>query len=304
MMNPEFTVIIPTNRPAAVLAPCLTALASQSLGVERFEVIVVNDGSLHDLEPLAEHMRGSLGLNVRIENVAQNGPGNARNHGAKLANAPALAFTDDDCVPDTRWLEGFARALPQRPTSLLGGPVINLLPNRAGSEASQVLIEFLYHYYNRDQEDARFFTSNNMAVARQTFHGHGGFNADFALNAGEDRDLCARWREQGGRLAFVPTALIGHAHDLSLTRFWRQHFRYGAGAAGYWLARRQARLRVEPLWFYLSLVFYPFKVLTPLRALRASVLLCVAQLANAGGFMAAVRQLRKASKHVAPSPLP
>jgi len=302
-MSPEFTVIIPTNRAAEILAPCLQALACQTLGPERFEVIVVNDGALHDLGPLAEQIRTTKQLRLRIENIPQGGPGAARNHGARLANAPALAFTDDDCRPEPGWLEAFARELPRQPTALLGGPVENLLPHRPGSEASQVLIDFLYHYYNADSQNARFFTSNNMAATRESFLGHGGFNAEFALNAGEDRDLCARWREQGGQLVFTAAARIGHAHDLSLPKFWRQHFRYGHGAAGYWLARRQPRLQVEPLWFYLSLVFYPFKVLTPLRALRASVLLGAAQLANALGFMAAVRQLRKTSARPAPSPL-
>jgi GT2 family glycosyltransferase len=285
------------------LAPCLDALACQTLGVDRFEVIVVNDGSFHDLEPLAEKIRGAKQLRLRIENIAQGGPGAARNHGARLAKAPALAFTDDDCVPEPDWLEALARELPRSPAALLGGPVGNLLPNRPGSEASQVLIDFLYHYYNADFEDARFFTSNNMATSREIFLRHGGFNAEFHLNAGEDRDLCARWREHGGKLVFVASARIGHAHDLSLARFWRQHLRYGHGAAGYWLARRQPALRVEPAGFYLKLLAYPFQALSPMRALRASLLLAVAQLANALGFIAALRQLdRAAAQKLLPPP--
>jgi GT2 family glycosyltransferase len=291
MTSPEFSVIIPTNRRPAILEPCLAALARQTFARARFEVIVVNDGAHHDLEPLADQMRRSCQLDVTIANVPQGGPGAARNHGAQLAKAPHLAFTDDDCIPEPGWLEAFARELPLRPTSLLGGPVTNLLPNRAGSEASQVLVEFLYAYYNADPENARFFTSNNMATTRATFLEHGGFDAGFQLNAGEDRDLCARWREQGGRLVFVGDARIGHAHDLSFAKFLNQHYRYGRGAAAYWQARSHATLRVEPARFYLRLLTYPFHQHPPLRALRASALLGVSQLANTLGFLLAAGRI-------------
>ena len=289
MSSPGITVIIPTNRPPRILEPCLRALNAQSVNDVSFEVLVVNDGATHDLTPLADSMR-ARGLTIRVLDIPRRGPGPARNAGAAAAGGDVLVFTDDDCVPEPGWLAAFAASSQQHPNALLGGKVVNLLPHRLASEASQVLVEFLYAYYNRDPLDARFFTSNNMAARRDVFLGHGGFDETFTLNAGEDRDLCARWREQGGRLVFVPDARIGHAHDLNARRFWEQHYRYGKGAASYWEGRRRstgARLQVEPAAFYRDLLLYPLRHRTLPGAVASASLIGLAQVANALGFFVA-----------------
>lgn len=292
-MKTDISVIIPTNRSPEVLAPCLMALASQSMALERFEVLVVNDGATHDLSSLVARST-ARGLRLRVFDVPQGGPGPARNRGAREAVGDLLVFTDDDCVPEPEWLEAYAAAAPRAPGALLGGSVFNLLPHRAGSEASQVLVDFLYAHYNRDPSDARFFTSNNIAAGREVFLGHGGFDPSFVLSAGEDRDLCARWREGGGRLVYVPEARTGHAHNLSVTRFWKQHFRYGKGAATYWRARRQqqqAGLTVEPPRFYWDLMRYPLQHRRFPGSIVSLFLIGLSQLANALGFFVAARQV-------------
>ena len=292
-MKTEISVIIPTNRSPDVLAPCLMALASQSMALDRFEVLVVNDGAMHDLSSLVSRAT-ERGLRLRVLDVPHGGPGPARNHGAKEAVGELLVFTDDDCVPEPGWLEAYASATTSEPGSLLGGSVFNLLPHRAGSEASQVLVDFLYAHYNREPRDARFFTSNNIAARRDVFLGNGGFDPSFVLNAGEDRDLCARWRERGGRLVYVPEARLGHAHDLTVTRFWKQHFRYGKGAATYWQARRrqdQAGLTVEPPRFYWDLLRYPLQHRRFPGSIVSLMLIGLSQFANALGFFVAARQV-------------
>ena len=297
-MRPDVSVIIPTNRPPATLEPCLLALVAQSLPLERFEVLVINDGATHDLSVLAQRMR-THGLQLRVCDVTKGGPGAARNHGAGEAVGDLLVFTDDDCVPEREWLAAFAAAALQHPKALLGGHVFNLLTHRPASEASQVLVEFLYAYYNSDPLDARFFTSNNIAASRTAFLAHGGFDPAFTLNAGEDRDMCARWHELGDRLVSVPGARIGHAHDLQLRRFWMQHYRYGMGAATYWEARRRstgAGLTVEPVKFYRDLMLYPLRHRPLPSAVVSTLLIAIGQIANALGFFATARQYPRFSR--------
>ena len=113
MTTPEISVIIPTNRPPQILAPCLLALAAQSMSRERFEVLVINDGAPHDLTLLAHEMR-ARGLNIRVLTVPQGGPARSRNHGAAAATGDVLVFTDDDCVPEP---DGWRRS-PMRPVRI------------------------------------------------------------------------------------------------------------------------------------------------------------------------------------------
>ena len=52
---------------------------------------------------------------------------------------------------------------------MIGGRTVNALPGNPYSTASQLLIDYLYSYYNADSGQARFFTSNNLAVAAERF---------------------------------------------------------------------------------------------------------------------------------------
>jgi len=87
----EVSVIIPLYNKAAYIDRCLDAIMGQSFS--DFDVIVVNDGSSDGGEQRVE-----LRSDPRIRLVRQEnrGPGSARNHGARLATAPLLAFLDAD----------------------------------------------------------------------------------------------------------------------------------------------------------------------------------------------------------------
>jgi len=77
-------------------------------------------------------------------------------------------------------------------------------------------------------------------------------------------------------------------------RFWKQHFRYGKGAATYWQARRrqhQAGLTVEPPRFYWDLMRYPLQNRRIPTSIVSLVLIAISQFANALGFFVAARQM-------------
>lgn len=227
MSEPRFSVVITTyNRPVE-LRTCLEALARQDYPPDAFEVIVVDDGGSAPLEALVADYTGRICCKLLAQ--ANRGPAAGRNSGAGAAAHDFLAFTDDDCEPDRGWLSGFARRLRQSPDVLVGGRTINGLPDNAYSVASQFIVDMVYAYYNRDPEDARFFTSNNFALRTELFRECGGFNERFRFS--EDREFCHRWRHRGRLLIFEPAAIMRHSHRLSAIGFWRQHFGYGRGAA-------------------------------------------------------------------------
>jgi len=227
-------------------------------------------------------------LDVRLLETPHGGPAAARDAGAAAARGAMLAFTDDDCLVDPGWLRAFEGPLGADPSRLLGGRTLNGCPHNAFSSASQLLIDYLYAYYNASPGDARFFASNNIAIGRERFVEIGGFDTGFTLAAGEDRDLCDRQRYAGGRLAFIPHALVTHRHDLTADGFLWQHFNYGRGARRFHerrAARRGERFHVEPPRFYLDLLRYPWRRAGGARALRLLVLTLLAQAANAAGFL-------------------
>ena len=117
----------------------------------------------------------------------------------------------------------------------------------------------------------------------ELFRRIGGFDARLTRAAGEDRDLCERWREQGYGLFYEPAAVVYHAHDLTLRKFWRQHFQYGQ-AAFYFHRQRARRVELEPPAFYLRPLRYPFSHGPGIAGLRLAMLLGLSQVANAAGY--------------------
>jgi GT2 family glycosyltransferase len=279
-------VVVPTYQRAAALERCLAALAAQTLERERFEVIVVDDGS--DRPPRELVARAAAALDVRLLEQSNAGPASARNTGARAARGEYVVFTDDDCRPDAGWLRAIDTAAARHPACAIGGRVVNALGDGLYSTASQLLIEFLYDYFNVDETGGRFFITSNLAFPTHAFHAVGGFDVSFPLAAAEDRDLCDRWREAGHAMVYCEEAVVHHGHALGLRSFCRQHYNYGRGA--FHLHRTRAKrgehpLRVEPPHFYTQLLGYPFQRGDGARAVTLSALMALSQGVYVTGYL-------------------
>jgi hypothetical protein len=192
----------------------------------------------------------------------------------------------------------------------MGGRVINALRDNVFAQTSQLIHDTAHDHFNVDPADATFFASNNMACAKSALRAAGEFDESF--RASEDRELCDRWRRRGGKLSFVPDAVIRHAHDLTLGKFWNQHFAYGQGAWRYHTARAAfapPSERTGPLGlsFRPDLSFYARCLRTaashptPRGALAQALLIGMWQLANTSGFFRERMMTTRNAAH-APSP--
>lgn len=285
-LAPTISIVVPTyNRPRQLLR-CLRALDALDYPHDQFEVIVVDDGGSYSLAEIIAAFSSRLSLRCVVQQ--NQGPAVARNVGARLANGRFLAFTDDDCAPSATWLRHLASQLMAEPQKMVGGYTKNALHRNPFSITSQLLIDFLYHHYNQTESRARFFTSNNFAVAADLFWQIGGFDETMPLAAGEDRELCDRWLDNGLNMIYLPRAVIYHEHNLHLFSFWRQHFNYGRGAWLYrWLRsqRKDEAVHLESPRFYLKLISYPLTMARDIRALILTGMLSFTQAANATGFL-------------------
>lgn len=280
-----FTVIIPTyNRPDEAAA-CLAAISRVHYDKHRFEVIVVDDGGSSDLESIVLGFQGTL--QVRLVRQSNSGPSSARNRGAQSARGQYLLFTDDDCEPDANWLAAFDQRLRQLPSHMIGGAVVNGAPQDLYALASQSVLDSLYEHYNRGSRGARFFASNNLVVPAKLFEQVGGFNTEFRMAAGEDREFCDRWLQSGYGLAFAPDAVILHRQRSGLGAYWKQHFRYGRGALQYRRLAREAGRAVsfEGLGLYSDILGRPLRGSWNWRGLRGMCAVAVSQAAVALGYL-------------------
>jgi glycosyltransferase involved in cell wall biosynthesis len=280
--TPLFSVIIPTRGRPAQLAACLASLSAQEFARKDFEVVVVDDGGVPPVDDHVAPFRARLDLKVHAQ--ANAGPAAARNRGASLARGRLLAFTDDDCLPDPRWLAALAARLAATPDALVGGRTFNALASNAYSATSQLIIDVVYEHYNANEGGARFFASNNFAARAELFREAGGFDESFRCS--EDRDFCDRWLARGRGLVYAPEAVVGHAHALGARSLWRQHFGYGRGAYSFHRKREAngaPRFKPEPA-FYTKLLRAALAQPRQSQSIKMTALLAWAQAANAAGF--------------------
>ena len=282
---PAVSVVIPTFSRRESLARCLAALAAQTLSRDTFEVIVCDDGSPAPVAPIVERFADRMA--VRFVRRLRAGPAAARNEGARHARAQLLAFTDDDCIPTPLWLELLVERARRHPGHMIGGSIVNALPDDPYATATQLIMSCVYDYYSRNAVGHQFFSTTNLAVPVNRFWLLDGFSERFPRAAGEDYDFCARWAEAGFPTAYAPEVEVGHAHGHTLGSFWNQHFGYGRALLrvrqGMALRRGGAGIDLESPGFYRQILAYPLLHSEHGRAVRNAVLVFLSQVATAFG---------------------
>ena len=284
-VSPHFSVVVPTHNRPDSLVQCLGALASQQYARSRFDVIIVDDGSSSTLDGLAARFQDRLTICVLRQD--RGGAASARNLGAERARGEYLAFTDDDCCPETGWLRNLAASCMQFPNAAITGKTVNVLENNPYASAAQLLIDYLYLYYNATPQHARFLTSNNFALPAAPFRLMGGFHSAFSNAGGEDREFCDRWLSRNHSVVYSPESIVFHSHSMTLAGFIRQQFNYGRGAFHFNRLRsfrNGARLSIEPLKFYLRMFHYPYRQQKIMRAHLSTLLFALSQGVNFAGF--------------------
>ena len=202
-----------------------------------------------------------------------------------------MVFTDDDCLAPPDWLERLADGYARHPEVVgVGGslvPEAEALRTSAVARYEDLVARQVFGV--GDEEAIGGFEcpaggTNNMSYRRKALLEAGGFDEGFPPRVwGEDADLKLRITERGGRLLYVPVAVV-HLRDYALGTFLRQSMERGRGEAHFRIkhhgsrgwARHLRRLAVAPL----KLLAAPLRRDPALRAVAA-----LADLATAAGAL-------------------
>jgi GT2 family glycosyltransferase len=192
------SVVVAARDGADRLPTLLRALAGQTLARERYELIVVDDGSRdHTPQVLA-----GADLDRRLRHDSTRGAAAARNTGWRAARAPLVAFTDDDCRPETGWLEAGLATHRAHPEALVQGrtrPEPADEPKLDRPRARSLRVDRL----------GPFFQTCNVFYPRELLERVGGFDERVVVGA-EDVDLAFRALDAGASAVFAPDALVNH----------------------------------------------------------------------------------------------
>jgi glycosyltransferase involved in cell wall biosynthesis len=211
---PLVSVVVPARACSeGDLRSLLAGLRAQTLARERFEVIVVDDGS----QPPLSHPLPADGDWLTVARIAVRNSYAARNHGAGLARGRVLAFTDSDCTPRAGWLSGGLRELAH--ADLVAGHIELRLAERPSVWS---ILDAMTFDQRRFVELGKAATAN-LFIGAELFARHGGF--DSSLASGGDWELVERCLRAGARLSYSPVAVVEHGTRSGPASFLRRRWR-------------------------------------------------------------------------------
>lgn len=225
--EPRISVVVPTYGRPHLLARLVAALEAQSLPYDDFELLVVDNGSTDDTTAVLEALAAATPVHLRPLRIEANrGPAGARNLGWRMAKAPLVAFTDDDCVPSPDWLRWGAANLDADERI---GVVQGATRKPPGEHAYT-----RWTSYREVLEPSPWFEGCNLFFRKEALEATGGF--DESIHFGGE-DSVAGWSvlAAGYTRAFDEAALVHHDLDergvrWHMTMGWREGDLLGVAA--------------------------------------------------------------------------
>jgi GT2 family glycosyltransferase len=237
--SPISIVVCTRDRPEE-LVRCLEALRAHAA----HDVVVVDNAPSDD-------RTAALVTSFPYRYVREPAPGldRARNRGIAEARREIVAFTDDDCVPDSGWVDALVSPYRDPEVAATTGLV---MPIELETEAQE---RFEAYCANRRIFEPRVYRAPatppsaagvaglgaNMSFRRARLLELGGFDPRFdggtATLSGGDTEVFARVLAAGDAIAYRPDALVWHRHRRDLESVRRVVFGYGVGVFAFFVKR-------------------------------------------------------------------
>lgn len=221
----KISVVIPTADRPYTINKAIEKLLENT--VKPHEIIVVdqsqNDLTFHALTPFIES--GSI-LYVK-ETIS--GASRARNIGWEKAQGDIIAFTDDDALVDSKWIENIRQTFEHNTSNIgvLGGKVIPVYEEKDPTWSIPARWSHLLPSYDQGDtiglfREGAFPATVNYSVSRFLLEKFKGFNEDIGPHAGrkiqipgEDAELALRLKQNGFDIIYNPSCIVYHPVPLS-----------------------------------------------------------------------------------------
>jgi glycosyltransferase involved in cell wall biosynthesis len=214
----QFSVIVPARNEERMIGRCLERLAAMNYPRDKFEVILVDNGStdrtLEVFQSWADrlHVRVLQRPNVKISAL--------RNLGAAEAKGDGLAFLDADCLVPPEWLRDAGRFLVNENEGIVGAHY------RIPPDSTWLARSWFDDEHANTAGDTSYVPAGDVLLRKSTFVRIGGF--DEKLETNEDYEFCRRARRLGIPLRSYPSLEVIHlGTPQKIAKFYRQQRWHG-----------------------------------------------------------------------------
>ena len=267
-MISRVAVVIANWNGRHLLPDCLAALATQTF--RDFEVIVVDNGSRDDS---VKWLTINAPATRIICNSSNLGFATANNQGIRASSAPLIATLNNDAVPDPAWLDRLVEAADHLAWASMFASQIILRDSGGRLDSTGIEVDRAGVAWNRDWKKPGpdratepievFGPSAAAALYRRAMLDQIGLFDEDLFAYYEDVDLAWRAQWAGWHCAYVPQALVEHAH--SATGGQRSPFK------SYYLGRNKWRVIARNYPFAALRRYVPVMVLIDMVAMCGAV---------------------------------
>jgi len=195
----DISVVIPTYNRKDILKRTLEALLDQTYPKDKYEIIVVDDGSTEDIKGMIE---GFPVVYLR-QSPDKKGPAAANNLGIRNAKGEYILLLNNDVIADRHLIEEHMKdhvradgRLPQQDTASYLGIIVQ---GRVINTSSMEDLTKGHKGYSGGYSNISFgyFTTWNLSVKKQLLIDAGLFDEDFRHLCWEDVEFGFRLRRMG-----------------------------------------------------------------------------------------------------------
>lgn len=217
-MPPLISVVVPALNEETVLGRCLASLQQQKLPADRFEIIVVDNGSTDRTREIAWGFGGWLPVTVLDRSGVRISA--LRNLGAAVAQGELLAFLDADCVAPPHWLQQIADLLHADDFRIIGAQY------RIPANSSWVAKAWYGDLWRMKDGPVSYVPGGDLAISRELFMNLGGF--DETIVTSEDTEFCERAAAASVPILALPSLSVVHlGTPQTLEAFYRKQSWHG-----------------------------------------------------------------------------
>lgn len=213
---PFVSIIIPTHQRRELLLRCLTSLENQTYPIDRFEVIVVDDGSTDGTMQAINEYKKNTKMRLTYHFQEASGPGAARNAGAEKAIGSILGFLEDDVYAEKNWIDCAIKYFLSSDIACVEG---------------KTLLEGTQESVRRFESTQRVgFLPCNMFMRRDVFISLGGFDTTYIdvrknIFFREDADLGFRLIQKGYSFIVADDVVVRHPPLYTSIKSYFRHAR-------------------------------------------------------------------------------